>query len=440
MTERQIRMNFSKYVSLNVLGMVGLSCYILADTFFISKALGANGLAALNLAISVYSIIHATGLMLGIGGATRYTILKARQADGEANETFTQTTCCGLAAGILFLAIGMFLSRRLAERLGADAETLALTATYLKTILCFSPCFILNNIMLAFIRNDGGPRLSMAAMLVGSFANIVLDYVFIFPLSMGMFGAAFATCLAPVISLGILSSHFIRKRNGFSWVRFRFRLHRLGGILSLGISSFIGEVSTGIVLIVFNLVILQLAGNTGLAAYGIVANVALVAAAVFTGVAQGIQPLTSLGCGTGDRKLLSLVLRDTLLLSLTLAAAIYGFILIGSTRVIAVFNSDGIAELAAIAEHGFRLYFCGFFFAGINITAAAFFSASDRPGWAFAIAITRGCVAILPLVLLLSRMCGMTGVWLSFVFAELTACGITGLALSFRQKHLRHRT
>lgn len=433
MAPKQIRNDFFRYVSLNVLGMVGLSCYILADTFFISNALGSTGLAALNLAISIYSIIHATGLMLGIGGATRYTILKSQQKETEANLVFTQTVMAGIAAGCLFLAIGLALAEPLARLLGADQDTLPLTGIYLRTILCFSPAFILNNIFLAFVRNDNSPRLSMAAMLTGSFANIVLDYLFIFPLSMGMFGAAFATCLAPIISLGILSLHAIKKRNTFRLVRGRLKLRRLAAILSLGLSSFVTEVSSGIVLIVFNLVILGLTGNTGLAAYGIVANVALVATAVFTGIAQGIQPLASVGCGTNDQKLLTLLRNYTLALSLTFAAAIYGIVLLCSGSITAVFNSEGIPELAAIASDGFRLYFSGFFFAGINITMAAFLSASDRPGAAFAVSITRGCAAILPLILILPRLWGMNGVWLSFPAAELTGCAITVWALYYRQ-------
>lgn len=435
MAPKQIRNDFFRYVSLNVLGMVGLSCYILADTFFISNALGATGLAALNLAISVYSIIHATGLMLGIGGATRYTILKSQQKGTEANLVFTQTVMAGIAVGCLFFAVGLALAEPIARLLGADQDTLPLTGTYLKTILCFSPAFILNNVFLAFVRNDNSPRLSMAAMLTGSFANIVLDYLFIFPLSMGMFGAAFATCLAPIISLGILSLHALKRKNTFRLVWGRFKLRRLTAILSLGLSSFVTEVSSGIVLIVFNLVILGLTGNTGLAAYGIVANVALVATAVFTGIAQGIQPLASVGCGTNDQKLLTLLRKYTLALSLIFAAVIYGIVLLFSGSITAVFNSEGIPELAAIASDGFRLYFSGFFFAGINITMAAFLSASDRPGAAFAVSITRGCAAILPLILILPRLWGMSGVWLSFPAAEMAGCAITAWALFHRLFH-----
>lgn len=81
--------DFVKYASLNVMGMIGLSCYILADTFFVSKGLGTNGLTALNLAIPIYSFIHGSGLMIGMGGGTKYSIQKSQQDHRAANRTFT---------------------------------------------------------------------------------------------------------------------------------------------------------------------------------------------------------------------------------------------------------------------------------------------------------------------------------------------------------------
>ena len=260
---------FARYVSLNVMGMIGLSCYILADTYFVSKALGASGLASLNLAISVYSIISATGLMFGIGGATRFAILKTQGEDEEASRVFTWTAVMGLITGLIFAALGLFFSGAVAMRLGADKETFEMTDTYLKVILCFAPCFILNNVVLAFVRNDRNPALSMTAMLTGSIGNVILDYLFMFPLSMGIFGAAFATGLAPAMSLAVLSLHFIKKKNTFRIKNVRPALGRSKNILMPGLSSFITEVSSGIVMIVFNLVIIGLAGNTGVAAYGI---------------------------------------------------------------------------------------------------------------------------------------------------------------------------
>lgn len=81
---------YIKYVTLNVLGMIGLSCYILADTFFVAQGLGSSGLAALNLAIPIYSFIHGVGLMLGIGGASRYSMQRGRDQGRDIDEQSRQ--------------------------------------------------------------------------------------------------------------------------------------------------------------------------------------------------------------------------------------------------------------------------------------------------------------------------------------------------------------
>ena len=180
---------FAKYVTSSVLGMVGLSCYILADTYFVSAGVGGLGLAALNIAIPIFSLISGTGLMAGIGAASRFTALRAAK-DKNAENIFTNICAFGMAAGVLITLLGFVFSEEICLLLGADTETLAYTDEYLKTLMCTSLLFIMNNILTAFVRNDGNPRLSMAAMLIGSFANILLDYLFIFPLGLGMFGAA----------------------------------------------------------------------------------------------------------------------------------------------------------------------------------------------------------------------------------------------------------
>ena len=163
---------FIKYTVFNVLGMIGLSCYILADTFFISFGLGANGLAALNLALPVYSVINGSGLMLGIGGATKYAIMK-NQGNKKYNESFMNTVFMAIVIGIIFFLTGIIFSGNIATLLGANKQVYHMTSIYLKVLLMFGPAFVLNNVMNAFVRNDGNPRLSMIAMLVGSFGNII---------------------------------------------------------------------------------------------------------------------------------------------------------------------------------------------------------------------------------------------------------------------------
>lgn len=428
MGKNSIFREFFRYVGLNVLGMIGLSCYILADTYFVSKALGTSGLAALNLAISVYSVINATGLMMGAGESTRFSIFMFQGHENEARRVYTRTVGLALAAGGVFLLAGLFCAPAIAALLGADADTMDKTTAYLRVILCFAPCFIMNNTLLAFVRNDGNPRLSMTAMLTGSLANIVLDYLFMFPFSMGMSGAAIATGLAPVISMGVLSCTCSVKEHPVH-LKMQMEPEEAISILSPGVSSFITELSSGIVLMVFNLVILSLAGNIGVAAYGIVANLALVVAAVFTGIAQGLQPLASRSYGAGDGNALKLVFRYGAMLSIVLSVCIYAGANTCWQGIIAIFNSEGSQHLVPIARRGIQLYFAGFLFAGVNIVSAAFLSAAVETGKAFCISIVRGCLAIIPLAFLLPGIWGMDGVWLSFVLAEAAACVVSAAGI-----------
>ena len=228
---------FARYTLLSVAGMLALSCYILADTFFVSQSLGTNGLAALNLAIPVYNFIHGTGLMLGMGGATRYSICKSRGGHREADEMFTNTLYMAAGFCVLFVGLGLFFSENLAVILGADQEVLAMSNTYMKVLLLFSPAFILNDIFVCFVRNDGNPQLSMAATAGGSLSNIVLDYVFMFPMKMGIFGAVLATGLAPVIGIAIMAPHWLKASKGFHAVKTGLGAVHVKNNLALGFPS-----------------------------------------------------------------------------------------------------------------------------------------------------------------------------------------------------------
>ncbi len=260
MNNNNIKIEFSKYVTFNIIGMLGLSCYILADTYFIARGIGASGLASLNIALPMYSFMHGIGLMIGIGGATRFSLMQSKSI-------FTHSLYYSFFATLFFLIIGVFFHTQISYFLGADNDTIANTSIYIKTILCFAPVFILNNVIICFVRNDSSPKLSMIAMLTGSFSNIILDYVFIFIFKMGMFGAAFATGFAPIISLIILSTHFIKRNNTFHFKKAPIKIKNIFHITSLGISALITEFSFGIVLIMFNIIILNLAGNIAVAAY-----------------------------------------------------------------------------------------------------------------------------------------------------------------------------
>lgn len=421
--EKTLLRDFSKYVSLNILGMIGVSFYILADTYFIAKALGSNGIAALNFAIPAFSLVHGIGLMIGIGGSTRFSILKSRNNEKEAEGIFAGALKLGVVAGLLFVVIGLFGSRTLSAALGADAVTLPLTQAYMATILSFAPFFILNNTVLAFVRNDNNPRLAMTAMLAGSFSNVILDYIFLFPFKMGMFGAAFATSLAPIISLGILSTHFVAKKHRPAFLKHKLTRPAVMDILNLGSSTFVMEVSSAVVLTTFNLLILGLEGNRGVAAYGIVANLAFVAVAIFTGLGQGVQPLISKYYGMKKWELVKKVKRYALMTAGLIATLIYAGTFTYSDTLISLFNNENDLAIAQLADKGMKIYFLGFFFVGINIVTAMFLSATEKARAAFIISILRGLAVIVPLAIFFSNILGMTGIWLAFVLSELIVAG-----------------
>ncbi len=435
-------LTFCKYVLFNVTGMVGLSCYILADTLFIARGLGPDGLTALNLAIPVYSFIHGTGLMAGMGGGTRYSIQKAAGNTAAASRTFTTAVIASLALSFLFVLAGAFGDKALTTLLHADRDVFGMTRIYLKVILLFAPAFMLNNVVLCFVRNDRNPNLSMAAMLAGSFSNVILDYVFIFPLGMGIFGAVIATCLAPLISLGILSLHLLSAKSGLRLARPSHMVKSSAGILSLGLSSFIAEAASGIVMITFNFIILSLKGNLGVAAYGIIANLSLVVTSIYTGIAQGSQPLLSKAHGAGRQDSIRRVYLYAITSASVFSVVIYSFLSVLRGPVISLFNHSGNRALAEMAGEGILLYFTAFLFAGINIISAILFSSVEQARLSFSLAMLRGIVLLLPLTLLMSHMFGMTGVWLSFPVTEVATCAVALLFVCrhFKKQRSHHKT
>lgn len=304
---------FGRYAVLSVLGMMAVSCYILADTFFVAQGLGSEGLAALNLAIPVYNIIHGIGLLLGMGGATRFSVLKSQQAHEEANVVYTHTLVMAAAASVVFVLAGLTVPGPLAALLGAEGTVHTMTTTYLRVLLIFAPAFVFNDVLQCYVRNDGAPQLSMAATVTGSLANIVMDYIFIFPFGLGILGAVLATGFSPIIGILIQAPHWFSTRCGFRPVCTRPSRRTAARITVLGVPSLLDQLSGAVVMVTFNFLILRLAGNTGVAAYGVVANLSLVVLAVYSGLAQGMQPLVSRAWGHGRRADFFRLLRYALL-------------------------------------------------------------------------------------------------------------------------------
>lgn len=415
----QLYKTFFKYVSLNVISMIGFSAFILADTFFIANGIGKDGLVSLNLVIPAYTVVYAMSLLLGTGVGTVYSIYRGEKKPKRGNEVFTQMMILGVFIGLLFTIIGLLFPDEIVMLLGAEGHLVEMSRDYTYTVFNFSIAFMVNSILVSMVRNDGQPRLAMIAMMTGSLSNILLDYIFIYPLGMGMFGAALATGIAPILSILVMMPFFLRKKHHFRFVKTRLRPLEIRKVVSIGIPTFITELSSGLVILLFNLVILHYIGEIGVAAYGIIANLALILIAIFSGVGQGIQPIISFNHGQKNQENVRRTLNLGILFSAALALFLYGIFIGNADGIIRAFNSENNLELHRLAKEGMRIYFSSFLFAGINITIISYFSAKAKPRPSFIVSLLRGILLIPPVLLFLAGAMGITGVWITIPLVEL---------------------
>ncbi len=427
---------FAKYVSSSIVSMIGLSCYILADTFFISLGMGETGLAALNISSPAFSIVFSLGLLFGIGGSTKFAIHRGARETDKANSIFTHTMLVVCAFAILFILLGVFLSEQISYVLGADESTIDYCKEYVQIILCFAPFFMFNTTFQNFIRNDGAPRLAMIAMLAGNLFNIVFDWVLVFPCKLGMLGAALATGISPIISILILSFYFILKKNSFRLVKCKISMRTICQFSALGIPSFLSELATGLMLIVFNDLLQDLGGNTAVAAFAIIINVAYVVNAIINGVTQGAQPIISYNYGEGNYQKIRNTLKYALITISSLAIIMYIIVCASAEAITKIFNSKGSVELQNITPLGLRLFFIFSLFSSINILFAGYFSASNKALYSQIITLTRCYATVLPLACLFAHLFGITGLWLSTTAAELITLVLT-LTLFFKYKRVK---
>ena len=168
---------FFKYVSQNIFGLLGTSCYILADTYFIAQAAGTDGVTLLNLCLPIYNFIFAIGSMIALGSATRYAIAKA-QDDAAGQRYFSNAILCAVLAAIPWMLAGAFAPGALLRLMGGDAGIVALGIPYARIFLLFTPFFMCNYIVSAFVRNDGDPSLAMVATPVQRGVRLYLHVPF----------------------------------------------------------------------------------------------------------------------------------------------------------------------------------------------------------------------------------------------------------------------
>lgn len=423
MEKNGIIREFGNYTLKNILASLGLSLYVIIDTLFIALAAGAIGLAALNIVLPIFNLFNSVGLMFGIGGATIYSMNK----ETKPNETlYGQLLILGILVGIFFIIIANTFTYQLLYIMGANSQTINVAASYLKIISFAAPLFIANYISVNFIRNDGNPKLTMFATLSETGFVVIIDYIFVFGFGWGMNGAAFATLFAPLISLLILTNHrFFPKRELTLKLKFP-NISLVKSVTRLGFPSLLTEMSTGISIFVFNIVLLKIGGNYEVAAYGVITNISIIVLAFFNGVSFGMQPLVAREYGKNNWINVKKLIHSSLSTCIIIALVCYCFLVAFKYPVINIFNNAHSHLLVIYASYGIPFYFLSTFFSGININTMLFFVSINQPKLSFSISILRGYLILLPSIVILGYSFGVTGVWLSVPFTEfiVSLCGI----------------
>lgn len=396
------------------------SMYVLFDTIFIGQRFGELGLSALNISIPIYNLLYGIGLLIGAGGSTVLSTSKGMSDEDSVNRAFEHSIILGLLSGLILTVIGLLFIDEIANFLGASSTNKEFVIEYLIIILFFSTSFIMQYVLSTLVRNDNSPRKAMIAMGIGGISNIVLDYLFIFPLDKGMRGAALATALSSLISVAILLSHFVLKKSSFKFEKIRLQFNLTYRISKIGLSSFITEVTAGLLIFFFNFELLKYYGDIGVSAYSIIANISLMLTSILTGVSLGMQPIISINYGAKKFDRVDKFKKIGVAITVVMGCL---FLLIGQLfpeRIIYIFTKE-TGSIIDITIAGIRYYFLAFPFMGFNIPMSGYYQAIEYSRYSTIISTIRGMFSIFILLNILTNIIGSNGIWLTTPIVEVIA-------------------
>ena len=409
---------FFHYLVPAVCSTLVTSVYLLVDTLIIGQGVGALGISALNKFMPFFLLFNGIGLLFGIGSGILISSEDGMGNKKKANQYFATGFVSILSIAIILGLIWNYYLQPLCVILGANSDTIDLVLEYGKCIMAFAPVFMMSNYFAPIVRNMKNPKLVMCAVLTGSVLNVILDYVFVFPMDMGMFGAAAATVIGSLTTLLVLSTHFIKKQNRVKINKETISLNLLAPIFKCGFSSLIMEVASGFVIFIFNIQILKYIGNNGIVVYGIISNCVLVGLALFNGVAQAAQPIIATNFGAGLNTRVKKVLKYALITTTIIGVSLFAVVFLFTGQIIKVFVQAN-SEILSVGIPALRLYLSAFCIMNINILISSYFQSVGKEKVAIYISIIRGFLLNIVLAFLLPSVLPSTVLWVVVPVSEL---------------------
>lgn len=420
-----------------IIGMTVTSLYNIIDSIFIGHGVGAMAISGLAVTFPLMNLIIAFGTLVGVGGATVSSIFLGQKDQEKATDVLHNVLILCLINGVCFGALTLLFLDPILVFFGASEETLPYARDFMQVLVLGNPIsflFIgLNNVM----RATGYPKKAMLSSLLTVGANIILAPIFIFSFGWGIKGAALATVISQSCGAVWILSHFIQKD---SYIHFQkgyygLKKHIVKSILSIGMSPFLMNVCACTVVIIVNNSFKTYGGDLAIGAYGIVNRVLTLFVMTVLGLAQGMQPIVGYNYGARHFDRVRATLKKVVVVAMGITT--FGFILSEFLPhgIVAMFTDHG--QLTEISTFGLRITCLMFPIVGAQIVITNFFQSIGKAKISIFLSLSRQLLFLIPLLILLPRHWGVTGVWISMPIADAVACITTALTLVWYLKKMK---
>lgn len=426
--------------TLPTMGMLVItSLYTVVDGFFVSNFVGKTAFVAVNLIFPFILIPSTLGTMIGTGGSALVAKTLGEGKPGRANRQFSLLVYFAIVLGVSLSLIWLPFLRPAATALGAEGDVLEACLVYGGILIPGLIPMILQYMFQSFFPLAEKPRLGLWVTIAAGVTNIILDAFFILICGWGLIGAAIATVAGMIV--GALPPLIIFSRPSSSHLRIgrpHFDLYTLVKSCTNGSSEFMTNVSISLVAMLYNFQLLRLAGENGVAAYGVIMYISFIAISLLCGYAFGAIPIIGYHFGARNTQELKGIFRKSLLIN-TVFGVLLTCIGLGASHSLVCLFVRYDPFLVKMAYHACILYSFSFFFAGFNIFASSFFTALNNGLISAGISFVRTLAFQVAAVLVLPLWLGLDGIWLATAAAEAGTLGISILCFHLMGKPYGYR-
>lgn len=419
--EGRIKTMYFKYL-LAAFGSTLIPCiYSVVDVAIVGRYHGPDGPAALAVFARFWNIIYGLGLLVGIGGSVIFSTMRGSDNTNtkKRNEIFTVSVVLGVIFSLALEIVLICLNKRLFIFFGADDTTLDMAQKYLKPILFVAPLFLFNQLIAAFLRNDGNPTLATVAVLSGGIFNVFSDCFFVFYKNMGIFGAGLATAIGCVISFLIMITHFFSNKNTMQLIKPKHFAKDMVVILKNGFSTGVTDFAAGILTILFNRQIMKYLGIDALSVFGIIVNIRIFVLCCATSIGQVSQPIMSMNYGAGKHNRISECLKYTICTAIAFGVFCTALSVVFPNLFIWIFMTP-TQNVLQIAPAIIRTYGLSFLILPFNLFVTYYFQSILQTKVSLMISLMRGVVISGALVLVLPLIIGEESIWYAMPITEIT--------------------